>query len=188
VNEAETLATLANEHGFSYYEEGTAVLERSLTTRAPAELLRLVELARQTGLKLFLIDVLAALAEAYGRMGDSGRGLDHISDAFAEMEDSSKGSAEAELHRIKGELLLVQDASNAEQARQFLHKAIEVARRQEAKFYELRATMGLARLLAKQGRRDEAHAMLADIYAWFTEGFDTTDLKEARALLDQLAG
>jgi predicted ATPase len=69
-----------------------------------------------------------------------------------------------------------------------LHKAIEVARRQEARFYELRATTSLARLLAKQDRRDEARAMLADIYAWFTEGFDTTDLKEAGALLDQLAG
>jgi len=80
----------------------------------------------------------------------------------------------------------MQDASNAVEAEQSLRKAIEVARHQEAKFYELRATMSLARLLAKHGRRDEARAMLAQIYNWFTEGFDTADLKDARALLDEL--
>ncbi len=135
-----------------------------------------------------LLGCLAALAEAYGGMDDPKRGLETISDAFTEMETLSANLNEAELYRIRGDLLLIQDASNAEQAQQSLREAIEVARRQGAKFFELRATMSLARLLAKQGRRDEAHAMLADIYGWFTEGFDTTDLKETRALLDELAG
>jgi predicted ATPase len=76
--------------------------------------------------------------------------------------------------------------SNAAEARKCFERAIEIARNQSAKSKELRATMSLARLLAKEGRLDEAHAMLAAIYNWFTEGFDTRDLKEAKALLDEL--
>jgi predicted ATPase len=84
-------------------------------------------------------------------------------------------------------LLLVQGASNTAPAEESFRKAIEVALRQGAKFYELRATMSLARLLAKRGHREEAKNMLAEIYNWFTEGFDTVDLKDAKALLDEFA-
>ena len=94
---------------------------------------------------------------------------------------------EAETHRLKGELLLKQNDSNTAEARTAFERAIEIARKQSAKSWELRATMSLARLLAKQGRRDEARTMLADIYSWFTEGFDTADLKDAKALLDELS-
>ena len=90
------------------------------------------------------------------------------------------------MHRLKGELLLAQDASNAARAEKSFRTAIEIARRQKAKSWELRATTSLARLLDKQGHRDEARAMLADIYNWFTEGFDTADLKDAKALLEEL--
>jgi predicted ATPase len=95
---------------------------------------------------------------------------------------------EAELRRLKGELLLMGDRGAAEEAAQCFRDAIAVARSQSAKSWELRATMSLARLLAKQDRRDEARAMLAEIYGWFTEGFDTADLKDAKAMLDDLAG
>jgi predicted ATPase len=91
-----------------------------------------------------------------------------------------------EMHRLKGELLLRQDSSNAAEARSCFERAVEMSRKHSAKSLELRATMSLARLLAKQDRRDEAHAMLAEIYEWFTEGFDTADLKDAKALLDEL--
>jgi predicted ATPase len=94
---------------------------------------------------------------------------------------------EAEVHRLKGELLLMQDASNSAQAEQSFRAAIEISRKQHAKSWELRATTSLARLLDKQGNRDKARAMLAEIYNWFTEGFDTADLKDAKALLDELA-
>src|SRR6266851_1069944 len=94
----------------------------------------------------------------------------------------------AEMHRLKGELLLRQDSSNAAEAQNCFERAIEIARKQSAKSLELRATMSLAQLLAKQGRRDEARAMLAEIYGWFTEGFETADLEEAKALLDDVAG
>jgi len=82
--------------------------------------------------------------------------------------------------------LLAQDASNAAQAEQSFRTAIDIARKQKAKSWELRATASLARLLAKQGKRDEARTMLAEIYGWFTEGFDTADLIDAKALLDEL--
>ena len=86
------------------------------------------------------------------------------------------------------ELLLRQDDSNTAEARNCFQRAIEIAHKQSAKSFELRAAMSLARLLAKQDRRDEARTMLAEIYNWFTEGFDTADLKDAKALLDQLSG
>jgi predicted ATPase len=95
---------------------------------------------------------------------------------------------EAELHRLRSELLLIQDTSKVQEAERCLRTAIEIAREQSTKSWELRATTGLARLLVKQGRRDEARAMLAEIYGWFTEGFGTADLKDAKSLLDHLNG
>jgi predicted ATPase len=91
------------------------------------------------------------------------------------------------LHRLKGELLLKQNNSNAAEAQSCFERAIEISRKQSAKSLELRATMSLARLLAMQGRRDQARGMLAEIDGWFTEGFDTADLKDAKALLDGLS-
>ena len=90
------------------------------------------------------------------------------------------------MHRLKGELLLRRDDSNAVESQRCFERAIEIARGQNGKSLELRATMSLARLLTRQGHRDEARAMLAEIYGWFTEGFDTADLKNAKALLDEL--
>ena len=91
---------------------------------------------------------------------------------------------ESEIHRLKGELLL--SAGKDEAAAQSFRDAIDLARRQSAKSWELRATTSLARLLATQGKRDEARTMLAKIYGWFTEGFDTADLKDAKMQLDEL--
>jgi len=88
------------------------------------------------------------------------------------------------MHRLKGELLLRQDHSKTTEAQSCFQRAIEIARNQSAKSLELRATMSLARLFAKEGRVDEARTMLAEIYGWFTEGFDTADLKEAKVSLD----
>jgi len=90
-----------------------------------------------------------------------------------------------QLQQVQGDLMLM-DVSTASKAELCFRQVIEVARRQDAKLFELRATNSLARLLSKQGRRDEARAMVADIYNWFTEGFDTVDLKDAKALLDEL--
>jgi len=94
----------------------------------------------------------------------------------------------SELHRLRGELILMNDSSATAETEASFRAPIAAARQQSARFPELRATVGLARLLAKQGKRNEARAMLADIYGWFTEGFDTADLKDAKALLDELSG
>jgi predicted ATPase len=105
-----------------------------------------------------------------------------LAEAFAFVERSGERIFEAELYRLRGEL----KSDDPVEAEADFHRALDIARSQEARSLELRATMSLARLLAKQGKRDEARAMLAEIYNRFTEGFDTADLKEAKALLDEL--
>ena len=106
----------------------------------------------------------------------------------ATMRSSGWTQYEAEIHRLRGVLLLKQDDSNVTEAQGCFQRAIDVAGKQSAKSLQLRATTSLTRLLNKQGRRDEARASLAEIYKWFTEGFDTADLKDAKVLLDELAG
>jgi tetratricopeptide (TPR) repeat protein len=128
------------------------------------------------------------LAEVYLQVKRTDDGLRMVSEGLRDLEGSKPYIDRAELYRLKGELLLLQNASAQAQAESCFREAIEIARRQQAKSWELRATMSLARLLAKQGRRDEARTMLSEIYGWFTEGFDTADLKDAKALLDQLNG
>jgi predicted ATPase len=130
---------------------------------------------------------LGPLAEAHGRAGQSGAGLELIERALERVSKTGERIWEAELYRIKGELLLIENAENQDQAEQCFRDAIEIAHRQKARSWELRATTSLARLLDQQRRRDEARAMLDEIYGWFTEGFDTADLIDAKALLDQLS-
>ena len=127
------------------------------------------------------------LASGLGRVGRSEEGLQLLEEGFASVVKTGEQVSSPHLHHVKGELLLARNQSNAAEAEQSFRTAIEIARRQSARSAELRAATSLARLLAKHGRRDEARAMLAQIYGWFTEGFDTADLKDAKALLDELA-
>jgi predicted ATPase len=120
-----------------------------------------------------------------GRLDD---GLNALTEALIVADKHEEREHEAEIHRLKGELLLMQDDFNTAEAQKCFEKAIEIAHQRRAKSLELRATVSLAPVLAKQGRRNEAQMMLADIYNWFTEGFDTPDLKDAKALLAQLTG
>jgi predicted ATPase len=107
----------------------------------------------------------------------------------ATLRGGERGVEAAELYKIKGELLLMRvNPPDEAEAERCFRTAIDIARRQKARWCELRATTSLARLLKRQGKRDEARAMLAQIYGWFTEGFDTADLKDAKALLDELNG
>jgi predicted ATPase len=127
------------------------------------------------------------LAEAYLLAKRADDGLREVSEGLRDSEGGMCQWDHAELYRLKGELLLLQNASDATEAESCFREAIEIAQRQQAKSWELRATMSLARLLAKHGRRDEASAMLAEIYGWFTEGFDTADLIDAKSLLEELS-
>jgi predicted ATPase len=130
---------------------------------------------------------LSFLASGLGKVGRYEEGLQALEDGFTCVAKTGEQSSSPLLHHVKGELLLAQNPSDGAKAEQCFRTAIEIAQRQNARLMELRATTTLARLLNNQGRRDEARTMLADIYNWFTEGFDTADLKDARALLDELS-
>ncbi len=142
---------------------------------------------RATGSEIVDNYFLALIATALGRLARFDEALRTIDESFSLIERTGQRSFEAEVHRLKGELLLAQDASNGAQAEQCFRTAIEISRKQNAKSWELRATTSLARLLAQTGKREEARAMLAEIHGWFTEGFGTADLKDAKALLDELS-
>jgi predicted ATPase len=124
----------------------------------------------------------ALLADACGKAGQTEEALSAVRDALAEIERTGIRYHEAELHRLDGEFRHGFD----EAAEACFHRAIAVARAQQAKSFELRAALSLARLWQRQGKCDAARDLLAPVYAWFTEGFDTADLREAAALLDQL--
>ena len=129
----------------------------------------------------------ALLAEVYSKAGQTVEGLNVVAEALARAHQTECRYYEAELHRIKGELLLTQAAPDEQQADACFQNALNVARGQSAKSLELRAAMSLSRLWQRQGKRDEARTLLAEIYGWFSEGFDTADLKTAKALLEELA-
>jgi predicted ATPase len=109
-----------------------------------------------------------------------------LAEAHALVEQHEERWWEAEIHRLRGVLLLRQSGTPQAEAEAWLQRALDVARRQEAKSLELRAAMSLSRLWQQQGKGAEARALLAPVYGWFTEGFDTADLQEATALLEQL--
>jgi predicted ATPase len=130
-------------------------------------------------------ELLARLGEAYGRSNQTEEGLRLLAEALAVKENDPW--YEAELYRIQGELLLRQTAPDTPQAEDCFQQALAVACRQQAKSYELRAATSLARLWQQQGKHQEAYDLLAPVYGWFTEGFDTADLQEAKRLLDELS-
>jgi len=143
----------------------------------------------QTGGSEYITDRgLTFVATALGRAGRFEEALATLEEAFLFIERTGQRYYHAELHRLKGELLLGRDPANAAAAEQSFRTALVISREQRAKSWELRATRSLARLMRDTDRRDEARTMLAEIYNWFIEGFDTPDLKDAKALLQELGG
>jgi len=142
---------------------------------------------RATGAVWNQSNFLAMLAETYGDMEQREEGLTALDEALAMVARTGERFWEGELHRLKGTLLLARSAEPQAEAEACFRQALDVARRQHAKSLELRAAMSLSRLWQRQGKRDAARALLAPIYGWFTEGFDTADLQEAKALLEGLA-
>jgi predicted ATPase len=129
---------------------------------------------------------LALLAEVSAQVGQTAAGLEALAEALAAVAQSAARWWEAELHRLRGELLLQHSVASPEEAETCLQQALDVARRQQAKSLELRAALSLRRLWQQRGQQDEARALLAPVYGWFTEGFATADLQEAKALLEEL--
>ena len=127
------------------------------------------------------------LAEAYGADGQAEEGLRLLAEALTGVSHRGERFWEAELHRLQGELLLALSTDHQAEAEACFHQALDIARRQEAKALELRAATSLSCLWQRQGKRAEAYELLAPVYGWFTEGFDTADLREAKALLEALA-
>ena len=149
---------------------------------------------RSTGTEVQRPHFLALLAEASGLLGQPEGGLAALDEALTLVEKTSERYYEAELHRQRGELLLLREAkSRPAQGSQDQHDAevcfqhaLDMARQQQAKSLELRAALSLARLWQRQGKRAEAYNLIAPVYGWFSEGFDTADLIDAKALLDEL--
>jgi serine/threonine protein kinase/tetratricopeptide (TPR) repeat protein len=171
-------ATTTNALRLAHKEQTEEALERAKQA---------IESLNAQGVMLSRTGYLASMGRLFWTAGRRAEGLAAIADALALVEDSGERYYEAEIWRIKGELLLKAAGSDAPvEAERCYRKAIEIARQQHAKAWELRAARSLARLWQQQGRRVEARQMLAEAYDWFTEGFDTSDLKEAKALLDDL--
>jgi predicted ATPase len=186
---------LATEHGFQQYValatagRGRALIEMNRAEEGIALLREGLSAKRATGMYQYQTAFLAELGEGCGKARRTAEALAAVEEGLAAADRTGERLSEAELYRVKADLLMqaTPAAANASaEAESCFRHAIEIARHQQAKWWELRATTSLARLLVKQGRRDEAQMMLAKIYGWFTEGFDTWALKEAKALLDNL--
>jgi predicted ATPase len=191
---AEAATSLAQEQGFPHWRAmgcilvGWVLVQQAGQAQAGIEQIQQGLIARRaTGAELARPYFLTLLAEAHGIMGQPEEGLTVLAEALTLVDTTGERVWEPELCRLKGALLLQQSSDNHPEAESCFQHAISTAQNQQAKSYELRAATSLARLWQSQGKRQEAHALLAPVYAWFTEGFDTADLKEAQALLDALA-
>jgi len=193
--QAEALLTLATAHGFPHHAGyGTFWRGWALTRQGGQQAAGLAQMSQglddlvATGSLVARPLCLIQLAEATGHAGDVDAGLRLLAEAMEAYTTGERGDGLAEAYRLKGELLLQGGGIlKAAEAAACFEQALSIARRQQAKSWELRAAMSLSRLWQQQGKRADAYALLEPVYAWFTEGFDTADLQEARALLEVLA-
>jgi len=190
---AEIAISLATEQGFPQWRalsvilEGWALAQQGQAQEGIVQMTQGLQAYHATGAEIQRPHFLALLAEAHGIMGQPETGLAVLTEALTLVDTTGERVWEPELYRLKGALLLQQHADNQADAESCFAQAIAIAQTQQAKSLELRATSSLARLWKQQGKRQEAHDLLAPVYGWFTEGFDTADLKDAKALLDELA-
>lgn len=188
---ANEIVAVSNEHGFrdslaiGNIMRGWCLAGLGQAAEGIPQLLQGVTVCRAGGRKLMIPFFLTTLAEAYGMAAQPQEGLDQLAEAERLVETTHERWIEAEIHRMRGRLLLSTHEHAA--AESSYRRALEVAQRQGAKFWELRAALDLARLWRDQSKRTDARDLLSPVYGWFTEGFDTRDLKDARALLLDLA-
>jgi predicted ATPase len=189
---AEALIGLSTEQGFPMWlAYGTIMRGWALTAQGEEaegidQMRQGLVAHRATGAELQRPYFLSLLAEAYGKVGQPEEGLTVLVEALAIVDSTGECNWGAELHRRKGEFLLIQQGQKVREAEECFQQALDTARRQQAKSLELRSAMSLSRLWQQQGKQEDAHQLLSEIYGWFTEGFDTADLKEGRALLEEL--
>jgi predicted ATPase len=191
---AEACTALATEQGFPYVAalgtslRGWALALQGQGAEGMAEARQGIAAFRATGAALTVPYFYTVLADVAAHLGYTDDGLQTLAEAHTLVEQHEERWWEAEIHRLRGVLLLRQPGTPQAEGEAWLQRALDVARRQEAKSLELRAAMSLARLWQQQGKGAEAYELLAPIYGWFTEGFDTADLQDAKALLDDLGG
>jgi predicted ATPase/DNA-binding winged helix-turn-helix (wHTH) protein len=189
---AEATLGLATAQGFRHWQargtvlRGWALAQQGRVQEGLAQLTEGLRAYRATGAQLALPHYLTLLAEVYGIMGQPEAGLTVLTEALALVAHTGVRLWEAELYRLKGALLVQQSAATQGEAATCFQHALALAQNHHAKAWELRAATSLARLWQQQGQRAEAYALLAPVYGWFTEGFDTADLQEAKALLEAL--
>jgi predicted ATPase len=189
---AEWVIDFCTKHGlglwplFSQGHHGWAFAQHGRREEGLAENLSSLQMQHAVGADVGRPHALCMLVDIYFVMGRFDEALNTLAEAFNEMEINGGGYYEAEVYRLRGEVLLKMDFANGAEAQRCFEQAIDTARRQSGKSLELRATTSLARLLDRQGYREKAREVLAEIYNWFTEGFDTADLNEAKALLNEL--
>jgi predicted ATPase len=165
---------------------GWALVEEGRLDEGITQHLRAQAMLQAIGAELGILQHLPLLAEAYRKAEMVPEGLAVLDRALALVQATACRMDEPEVHRLKGELLLTRGGAEPE-AEKCFQRAIEVARRQQARSWELRATTSLCRLWQKQGKQEQARQALVKIYGWFTEGFATHDLQEAKSLLDKLS-
>ena len=188
----EVLIRLCEQHGVQLWmawgmlQRGKALTELGQIDEGISQIEQGLSVCRATGAGDRTSHI-AWLAEGYGKRGQPEEGLTILGEALSQIDITGQHEDEAESYRLKGELLLQQSPANATEAETCFHQAISVAQNQQAKSWELRAATSLARLWQSQGERDEARELLEPVYSWFTEGFDTADLIDAKALLDVLS-
>ena len=187
------LIALADEKGSAFWKADGQMLQGCLLalTGKPSDAVHLITTAiaawRSTGATLFVPGHLSCVARAYSELGDFDDAWRCIGEAMTAIEATKETWCEAEVNRIAGEIALRSPAGDLLEAQAHFERALAIARQQQAKSWELRASMSLARLRRNQGKVREARELLAPVYGWFTEGFDTRDLKEAKALLHSLS-
>jgi class 3 adenylate cyclase/predicted ATPase len=188
---SEQAIALAEEYGFPWWlgfarlVHACAVTELGQVETGMAELVSAIAATELTGRSDRQTNR-AQLAYCYARSHRTGEALSLLNDVLAQVERTGEKMYQAEIIRLKGEVLLMHDSTKTAEAEACFRASLDLARAQEAKWWELRTSVSLARLLRDTNRGDEAQAILGEIYNWFTEGFDTADLKEAKALLDKL--
>jgi class 3 adenylate cyclase/predicted ATPase len=191
--QAEAALALSNGRGFEQwvgvltFQRGQALAAQDQYAEGLAQMHQGLATKQAAGSEIGRPGELAQMAAAYGRSGQPEAGRPLLDEALAWMDTHGEDFTAAEVYRIQGELLLRQAVPDAPQAEACFQQALAVAHRQQARSYELRAALSLSRLWQRQGKRGDARAVLAPIYSWFTEGFDTADLQEAMALLEALA-
>jgi predicted ATPase len=189
---AEVIISLTTEQGFPHWMaqgailRGWALAHQGQAKEGIEQMHQGLVAHRATGAEIVRPYFLALLAEVRSLIGQPEAGLTLLTEALTLVDTTGERWYESELYRLKGELLLQQSSDNHLEAEACFHHALDLARSQQAKSLELRTATSLARLWQSQGKPQEAHDLLAPVYNWFTEGFDTADLIEAKALLNEL--